>query len=167
MAHPYLGAPEKTPDIIAAYEHQVSELESLIKGMSGDQLRARPVPGKWSTLELLCHLSDSEQVMAERIKRAAAMDKALVIAYDEDRYVTELAYTHREPAEELHLIRATRAQTTRILKHLRPEQWDRTAVHSERGLFTTKELVQYAVGHLMHHLPFLKEKRRAMGLACD
>jgi hypothetical protein len=40
--------------------------------MSQEQLIARPIPGKWSTLEVVCHLADFEIVFADRIKRVIA-----------------------------------------------------------------------------------------------
>jgi hypothetical protein len=32
--------------------------------MTGEQLRSRPVAGKWSTLEVVCHVADREQFFA-------------------------------------------------------------------------------------------------------
>lgn len=164
MSIPFPDAPTELPVIIERYVNQIDELDALLRGFSPDQLRARPVPGKWSALELLCHLCDSEQVMSERFKRAAAIDKSLVMAYPEDRYVTHLAYDRRDPAEEAVLIRATRIQTARIMRHLKPAAWNHTAVHSERGFFTVKDLARYAIGHMAHHLAFIPEKRKALGL---
>ena len=44
-----------------------------------------------------------------------------------------------------------------------PQQaWSRTAVHSESGLLTLRQLVLQAVRHLRHHLPFIAEKRAAL-----
>ncbi len=164
MSIPFPDSPTELPLIIDRYIGQLAELDALLRGFNAEQLRAHPVPGKWSALELLCHLCDSEQVMSERFKRAAAMDKALVMAYPEDRYVTELAYDHRDPAEEAALIRATRLQTARIMRHLKPDAWNHTTVHSERGLFSVKDLARYAIGHMAHHLAFLPEKRKTLGL---
>ena len=45
-------------DLISAYEHGVEELRVAVTGMTGEQLRSRPVPGKWSTLEVVCHIAD-------------------------------------------------------------------------------------------------------------
>jgi hypothetical protein len=39
----------------------------------------------------------------------------------------------------------------------------RTAVHSQSGLLTLRQLVLQAVRHLRHHLPFIAEKRAALG----
>jgi hypothetical protein len=43
--------------------------------MTRDQLLARPVPGKWSTQEVVCHLADYEAVYADRMKRVIALDE--------------------------------------------------------------------------------------------
>ena len=40
----------------------------------------------------------------------------------------------------------------------------RTAVHSGSGLLTLRQLVLQAVRHLRHHLPFIAEKRAALGV---
>ena len=52
----------------------------------------------------------------------------------------------------------------RILRLLDDGAWSRTAVHSETGLVTLRQLVLHAVRHLDHHLGFVAEKRRALGL---
>ena len=44
-------------------------LRQAVAAMSNEQLLAHPVPGKWSTLEVICHLADFEIVGADRIKR--------------------------------------------------------------------------------------------------
>jgi hypothetical protein len=45
-------------DLISTYEKGVEELRVAVTGMTGEQLRSRPVPGKWSTLEVVCHIAD-------------------------------------------------------------------------------------------------------------
>jgi hypothetical protein len=40
--------------------------------------------------------------------------------------------------------------------------WQRTAVHSETGLVTLRQLLLHAINHLHHHLRFVAEKRAAM-----
>ena len=45
------------------------------------------------------------------------------------------------------------------------ESWTRTAVHTERGLMTLRQLVLYITGHVPHHLRFIAEKRAALETA--
>jgi hypothetical protein len=57
---------------------------------------------------------------------------------------------------------ALRRRTVRILQLQPDDVWQRTAVHSETGLVTLRQLVQQATRHANHHLPFIAEKRRAL-----
>src|SRR5439155_26294143 len=75
--------PTLTPvDLIAAYEQGVEELRLAVAGMTEEQRRSRPVPGKWSTLEVVCHVADGAQFFADRLKRTVAMDRPLLLGAD-------------------------------------------------------------------------------------
>ena len=50
------------------------------------QLTARPIAGKWSTLECVVHIADFEPVLAERMKRLIALDRPLLLAADENDF---------------------------------------------------------------------------------
>ena len=65
-------------------------------------------------------------------------------------------------SEQLDLFTALRRHVVRILRMQPEEAWQRTAVHSETGLVTLRQLVEQAVRHVRHHLPFIAEKRAAM-----
>ena len=47
----------------------------------------------------------------------------------------------------------------RTLRLVAPDAWQRTAVHSETGLATLRQLLLHAINHLRHHLRFVAEKR--------
>jgi hypothetical protein len=132
--------------------------------MSQEQLLARPVPGKWTTMEVVCHLADSEQSWAHRMKRIIAEERPLLIGYDESHFAKTLFYHEHDVAEELALIEQTRAQMAKILRKVPSSAWDRTGIHTERGLITLKEMLDVEVAHIPHHVRFIEEKRRALGL---
>ena len=52
----------------------------------------------------------------------------------------------------------------RILKLIPEEAWQRTAVHSEGGLATLRQLVLHATRHLTHHVRFIQEKRQSLAV---
>jgi uncharacterized damage-inducible protein DinB len=83
-------------DAFTAYENGVKELQAAVLGMSADELRARPVPGRWSTLEVVCHIADCEQFFADRMKRTMAMDRPLLLGADGFRYPDALAYQQHD-----------------------------------------------------------------------
>ena len=60
------------PQLIDAYSQGPQKLRQEVKGMTQEQLVARPIAGKWSALEVVCHLCDFEPVYADRMKRVIA-----------------------------------------------------------------------------------------------
>ena len=151
-------------ELIAAYEQGIDDLRSAVAGMTPEQVLARPIPGKWSTVECVGHLADTEIFFTDRIVRTIAMDRPLLMSPDENLYIERLGYQSFDLDEQLALFTALRRHAVRILRMQPPEAWSRTAVHSESGLLTLRQLVLQAVRHLRHHLPFLAEKRAALGV---
>jgi hypothetical protein len=139
-------------------------LGKAVTGMSREQLLARPVPGKWSTLEVVCHLADFDSILADRMKRIIAEDRPTLLGANEKQFAAHLAYHERNLEEELAIIENTRRQLGRILRSLAPEAMARVGLHNERGPITLENLLQLATRHIPHHLKFIAEKRQALGL---
>lgn len=149
---------------IEAYLDAGAQIRKAVRGMSRDQLTARPIPGTWSTLEVVCHLADSDQAWAHRMKRVVAEEKPLLIGYDESKFTAALGYHQANLEEEIAFIDQTRRQLARVLKSLPPEAWRRTGIHNERGLITLEEMLAVEIDHVTHHLRFIVAKRKALGL---
>lgn len=151
-------------DQIEAYLAGPGQLREAIAGMTPEQLDAVPIPGKWSTRQILCHLADVEPVYADRMKRVLAEDNPPLAALDPDRYATALAYESRDLAEELALIEVVRSQMGRILAALPPAAFQRTGQHSADGPLTLSQLFERITRHIPHHIAFIREKRQALGI---
>ena len=141
-----------------------ADLRAAIVGMTHEQLNARPVAGKWSTLEVIAHLADFEPIMADRIKRVIASDNPTLLGADENLFAASLFYNQRNLEEELAVVDSTRASLARILRLLPATALTRVGVHSEAGPLTLQQLIQRATNHINHHLPFIAEKRKALGI---
>jgi hypothetical protein len=140
-------------------------LRQAVAGMTRDQLVARPVPGKWSTLEVVAHIADFEPVLADRVKRIVALgDVPLLLAADENLYAKAFDYHSRDVEDELTLVDAVRKHTAGIIRALKPEQLELTGCHNKKGLVTLAQVIRTATNHVHHHLPFVAEKRKALGV---
>jgi hypothetical protein len=151
-------------EMIDAYLAGVGAVRAAVAGLSREQLLAWPIPGQWSTLEVICHLADFEPILADRMKRVIAFERPTLLAADENQFAARLAYHRRDLDEELAIIEQTRRQMARILRTLPPEAFERVGLHSERGPKTLAELLTTATNHVPHHLSFIFEKRKALGL---
>jgi hypothetical protein len=152
-------------EMLDAYLAGPQTLRQAVAGMSREQLLMRPVPGKWSTLEVVCHLADFEPIMADRMKRVIALDKPSLIGADENCFAAALAYHDRDIEEELTIIEQTRRQLARILRKLPAEALGRVGIHNERGPRTLEQLLSSNTNHVTHHVKFIHDKRKALGLS--
>ena len=75
-----------TADLIAAYEEEIDDLRTAVAGMTAEQVLSRPIPGKWSTLEVVAHLADTEIYFTDRIERTIALERPLLMGVDERTY---------------------------------------------------------------------------------
>ncbi|HEX7376951.1 MAG TPA: DinB family protein [Pirellulales bacterium] len=146
-------------ELIDSYTAGPGLLREAIAGMSADDLKARPVAGRWSTLEVVCHLADADGVYAERIKRVLAEDKPPLRSMNPDEWQARLAYHERDAEEELRHVEFTRRQMARILRSLAPADFQRTGHHSEAGPLTLETLLRRVTEHVPHHVQFIQEKR--------
>lgn len=155
------------PDRIDTYLAGVGAITEAIRDLTPDQLRARPVAGMWSMLELVCHLADADALFADRMKRVLSEDRPTLLFADPERYSTTLAYQVRDASEEVAFIAALRRQMARILRAQPLEAWQRVGVHSQEGERTLQQLLGKAIDHLDHHLTFLRAKRLALEGGAD
>jgi hypothetical protein len=139
-------------------------LRQAVAGMSREQLLARPIAGKWSTLEVVCHLADFDPILADRMKRIIAEDRPALLGADEKRFAAALAYHERDMEEELSILENTRSQLARILRTLPPAAFQRVGVHNERGEMTLERVINTCINHIPHHVAFIAEKKKALGL---
>jgi hypothetical protein len=149
---------------IERYARGTSLLREALAGMTPEQLQARPVPGKMSTIEVVCHTVDADQFMADRMKRTIATDRPLLMGVNGIAYLEALSYADRDLDLDLRLLEVTRDQMAADLRRLAPEAWERDAVHSENGLVTLRQLILHTIRHLERHVVAIHEKRALLGL---
>lgn len=151
-------------ELLVAYRAGAQLLREAVEGMDAQAMRARPIEGKMSSLEVLCHIVDSDQFMCDRIKRTIAIDKPLLMGVESASYPGPLKYHDRDIELDLRLLAIQREQLAADLDRLADAAWSRTAVHSENGTQTLLEILDHAVDHLESHLVAIAQKRSALGV---
>ena len=149
---------------IERYTAGTKLLRTAVAGMTPQQLAARPIAGKWSTLEVASHLADFEIIGVDRLTAVIAEDSPMLPGRDEQKYVAGLAYDQRDIEEQLLLVELCRSHVARILRTLSDADLARRGVHTEAGPLTLEQLLDRVCGHVEHHVPFIAEKRKALGI---
>ena len=126
-------------------------LTAQIRGLEDSALRRPEAPGKWSVIEVIQHLADSDLVFSYRLKMMLTEDSPPLQGYDQDRWAGELRY--REVPLELALgqLRSLRTANLHVLTRLSPVQLERVGLHSERGPESAGFLLQLMGGHDLVH----------------
>jgi uncharacterized damage-inducible protein DinB len=151
-------------DLLRRYADGPAVLRASIAELGPESLRARPIAGKMSSLEVVAHIVDSDQFMCDRMKRTIATDRPLLVGVESADYAGPLGYHDRDTELDLRLIEAQRSQMLADLERLPAQAWERAAIHSEVGLVTLRQLLAHAVDHLESHVGTIADKRAALGL---
>ena len=149
--------------LIEEFEACGPRLRHAVAGLSPEDLTARPGPGDWSILELVIHLTDSDCIAIDRMKRMLIEDDPPLLYADETAYVRRLASHEQSLQDALTLFEVGRRQFARVLRALPDEVFDRRGTHNRRGVQTVGGTVKDYIAHVDHHLAFLLEKRARLG----
>ncbi len=158
------ASPDSPVNLLARYAEGGAVLRDAIAGLDAEALRARPIAGKMSSLEVVAHVVDADQFMCDRMKRTIATERPLLMGVDGIAYLKQLHYHDRDPLLDIRLLEIQREQIAADLERLSDDSWERSAIHSEVGLLTLRQLLGHAVRHLESHVATIAEKRAALGL---
>jgi hypothetical protein len=152
-----------TDSLIEAYSGGAALLRDAIPLAAEIDWDARPIEGRWSIREVICHLADSEIVYADRMKRVIAEEHPTFFEADPNLFRPALFCSQRPLEGELDVVSAVRAHMLPILRSCGPREYQRTGVHSLDGTLTLQKLLERITAHIPHHVAFIEEKLRALG----
>ena len=135
---------------------------AAVRGLGEAALRRPEKPGKWSVLQVVQHLADSDLVWAYRVRRILADDRPTISGYDQDLWAERLRYADARLEDALEQFAAVRRANLRLLRALEPDQWSRVGIHSERGEESVAHLTKLYAAHDLVHLRQIARIRAAV-----
>jgi uncharacterized damage-inducible protein DinB len=175
FTNPASGAPGQAAAYVAAVLDLVGDRDPLtvlratpdalrrsLEALTLEQLRRPEQPGKWSIVQVLQHLADSEVVWAWRMRLILAQDRPVLTGYDQDQWANRLRYAEADPAEAVEQFVVLRRGNLRLLERATPEDLRRVGVHAERGEETVDHLRRLYAGHDLLHLRQIERIRAAV-----
>jgi hypothetical protein len=125
--------------------------ETQTHGVSSERLAWREAPGKWSVIEILQHLADSEVVWGYRLRRVLAEDRPTLTGFDQDLWAARLDYAGARRDQALAVLKSLRAAHVTLLRGATDEDLDRVGVHAERGEESLRHMIRLYAGHDLAH----------------
>jgi hypothetical protein len=114
-------------------------------------LRRSEAPGKWSVIEVIQHLADSDLVFGFRLRMILTEDNPPIQGYDQDAWARRLGYREARLDGALDQLRSLRAANAYVLGRLAPAELERVGLHSERGPESAGYLLRLMAGHDLVH----------------
>ena len=138
-------------DPLSVQAELVPALEALTAGLDEKSWRRPESAGKWSIVEVVQHLADSEIVIGYRIRLILSQDRPPIQGFDQDAWARHLGYAAADPETALGQLRAVRVANLALLRTLDAARLDRYGVHSERGPESVRRIAQLTAAHDLVH----------------
>jgi hypothetical protein len=138
--------------LLAAYGSGPEGLEAGLKDVPHEAWDWKPGPGRWSVHEIVVHLADSEAHAYIRCRTLIAEPGKTVMAYDQDRWASELGYAGQSTDDALALFTLLRRMTHRLLADAPHSVWEQSIHHPEHGMMMLDDWLLSYAKHVPLHL---------------
>jgi hypothetical protein len=152
---------DQEPLVIQA--EQLEVLGGLVEGLPDSVIRQPEREGKWSIIEVLQHLADTEVVYAFRVRMALAHEEPALAGFDQDLWATRLGYVGRNLDSTMNQLACMRRANLELYRTLTAEQWQRGALHAERGRESVLHMVRMGAAHDLLHRRQIERIRSSVG----
>jgi hypothetical protein len=132
-----------------------NKLAEYLEIMGHHKSTLPPAPGKWSAVEIVCHLADCDLVFGFRLRQTLAENGPTIQPFDQEKWAA--AYPGVPANEALEVFSALRKWNLRLIRAAVPLAAGRTMTHPERGTMTFRAIVETMAGHDLNHLGQLRE----------
>jgi hypothetical protein len=150
-------------DPLAVLAEMPEAIEVAVRGLDDARLRRPEKPGKWSVLEVVAHLADSEIVLGWRFRHMLGDREPQISGYDQDAWAERFHYRDADLDTALALFRAVRASNLRLLRAASPADLERVGNHAERGRESVGQLLELVAAHDLVHRRQIDRIKSAIG----
>lgn len=147
----------KDLDLIDALKNANEQMLQLVRSIPEERGLFKYAPEKWTIKESLCHILDTERILAYRAMRFARNDKTPLPGFEENDYAPEANANNRNLiriADEMERLRLT---TIDLFEDFTPQMLSRKGLANNLEL-SVLNLGYIIAGHECHHLKILKER---------
>jgi hypothetical protein len=138
-------------DALEVQEELVGWLATRTAGLDDATVRRPEARGKWSVIEVVQHLADTELAYGYRIRMILTHEQWPMELFDREGWARELHYADGSLAGALDQLRALRAANLRLYRSLSATQLARVGMHAERGPESVATCIRLLAGHDLAH----------------
>jgi hypothetical protein len=153
---PYLDATAPIDDAHELLARQ-SDVLAYMATWPEDKVAHCYAEGKWSVVQVVGHMADTERVFAYRLLRIARADSTPLSGFDENAWQLEAGFESRTLSSVVAELRAVRMASLALIRSLDAAAIDREGVANGKRV-TARALVWLVAGHFAHHAGILRDR---------
>ncbi len=144
-------------DVMDELQEQLETFPEFIRSIPDDKGDYAYAPGKWTIKEVLCHILDTERVMAYRALRFARNDMTELAPFEQDEFVQNARHNERSFDSIIEEFAYLRQANLVLFQTFNEIELTRKGMASGR-LITVRAFLYVIAGHLTHHRIILRER---------
>lgn len=144
-------------DALKQMAENISIVDNFYKSLPIEKHFYRYAEGKWSPIELLGHLIDTERILAYRAMCIARGEKQSLPGFDEAEYVASTYFNKKSLRSLLQQYKAQRKSTILLFKSFSNQELLRLGLANNQPT-STRALGWLIPGHELHHIKILNER---------
>ncbi|TBW29094.1 DinB family protein [Gramella sp. KN1008] len=146
----YINLIPEDAELIDTLKKNTDEILEFLKTIPGEKWRYSYAAGKWSVLEIVQHLIDTERIFQYRALCFARNESKSLPGFDHDAYVLNSSSERREPDELLKEFRAVRESGIFLFKSFTDQMLGVKGMMNDMTA-TARAIGFIMAGHALHH----------------
>lgn len=133
------------------------ETMELVTSLDGETLHYRYAPGKWTVLDIMQHILDTERIFSYRALRFARKDATNLPGFEQDDYVTNGKAINRDINDMVREFSLVRSSTIELFKSFDADMMEHKGTANGMAV-SVKALLFAILGHEIHHRNIIVER---------
>ena len=129
----------------------------FFESLPEDKLMFRYAEGKWTPLEILQHIIDTERIFAYRAFRFARMDKTPLPGFEQDDYVNPSQANDKSLSQLIKEFKVGRQHSISLFQSLSDAHISFIG-NASGSPMSARAVMAIIVGHEIHHINIMKER---------
>ncbi len=154
---PYIEKVGQTKDVIALLKKQQSNMLAIINSVSSKDLHKTYAAGKWTIMQVLSHIIDTERIFAYRALCIARGEVQALPGFDQDAYVLKSNANLKSKLQIKEEYETNRRATIALFRGLDVSSFEQEGT-ANNVVFSVRAILFIIAGHELHHIDVLKEK---------
>ncbi len=146
----YLDLVPSDQTIFSALHEQHMDTIDLITSLDDETLQSAYAPGKWTIMEVIGHIMDTERILCHRAFTIARGDQSVLPSFSQDLYVSNSRMQNRKILGVVKEFSLIRANTIEMFSQF-DEQMTQEIGNSNGHEIIVSALAYMICGHEIHH----------------